>query len=217
MQISAGGGSPKPLTAIDSNKGEIAHLRPQFLPGGDRLLFTVDSNTPDSPQFAVLEMKTGTYRVLTRGGNNGRYVPSGHLTFAREGTLFAVPFDVARLTPTGSEVSLVEGISTLGPPGTADYAVSSTGTLVYMESRGGGSPIQWAGRKGTLQRIPGQLCRSWSSGRLSPDGRRLAAGVIAGRDFDLWLVDLDRGIETRLTFGGFNLNPVWTPDGRRIV
>jgi serine/threonine-protein kinase len=139
MQIPAEGGSPRPLTTVDRTKGETAHRRPQFLPGCDRLLFTVDSKTPDGPQFAVLEMKTGAYQLLTRGGDNGRDSPSGHLTFGRDGTLFAVPFDLARSTPTGSEASLVEAISTLGPPGTADYSISSTGTLVYMEARRGDS------------------------------------------------------------------------------
>jgi serine/threonine-protein kinase len=138
-QISVAGGSPRPLTTVDRTNGETAHRHPQFLPGGDRLLFTVDSETTDSPQFAVLELKTGRYRLLRRGGDNGRYSPSGHLTFAREGTLFAVPFDPGRLTATNSEVPLVEGISMLGPLGSADYSISSTGTLVYMEAQKGDS------------------------------------------------------------------------------
>ena len=62
----------------------------------------------------------------------------------RQGTLFAVPFDLDRLVTTGPEVPLIEGISTLGPPGTADYTVAQTGMLLYMESRISGTLFSWA-------------------------------------------------------------------------
>jgi len=34
---------------------------------------------------------------------------------------------------------------------------------------------------------------------------------------DIWVYDLPRGTLTRLTFQGFNLGPVWTPDGKRVT
>ena len=203
--------------AIDSGNGETIHNRPQFLPG-DRLLLTVLSKSPESPQFGVVDLKTGTRRIVARGGNNGQYVASGHLTFIRQDTLFAVPFDLDRLTTTGPEVPLIEGISTLSPPGTADYTVSQTGTLHYMESRIGGTLLSWASRSGVLQSIPGLAAREHRvGGRLSPDGRRMVTEVVTGDSADLWMIDLQRGVETRLTFGGANEDPVWTPDGRAIV
>ena len=217
MKISAAGGAASPLTTIDTGNGETIHNRPQFLPG-DRLLFTVISNSPESPHFGVLDLKTGTRRIVARGGNNGQYVASGHLTFVRQGTLFAVPFDLDRLITTGPEVPLIEGISTLGPPGTADYTVSQTGTLLYMESRIGGTLLSWASRSGVLQSIPGLAAREHRvGGRLSPDGRRMVTEVVTGGAADLWMIDLQRGVETRLTFGGASEDPVWTPDGRAIV
>jgi serine/threonine protein kinase/Tol biopolymer transport system component len=217
MRIAAGAGEAQSLTAIDTSKGETGHREPQFLPGGDRLFFTMDSNASDSPHFAVLDMKSGAYRTVARGGDNGQFLHSGHLAFGRNRTLFATPFNLDSLTATGPEVALVEGISTLGPVGMADFTVSETGTLVYMESRGGGATLAWATRAGGIQPLSGQESRSWTSGRLSPDGRRFVGGITAGRDTDLWVVDLVRGVETRLTFGGENDFPVWTPDGRRVV
>ncbi len=217
VKISASGGAASPLTTIDTGSGETIHNRPQFLPG-NRLLFTVISKSPESPQFAVLDLKRGTRRIVARGGFNGRYLPSGHLTFVRQGTLFAVPFDLDRLVATGPEVPLIEGISTLGPPGTADYAVSKTGMLLYMESGINGTLFSWANRSGASQTIAALVPREGRvGGRLSPDGRRMITSVVAANVADLWMIDLERGVETRLTFSGSNEDPVWTPDGRTIV
>ena len=217
VKISGGGGAASPLTTVDTGSGETIHNRPQFLPG-DRLLFTVISKSPGSPHFAVLDLKSGTRRIVARGGNNGRYLPSGHLTFVRQGTLFAVPFDLDRLVTTGPEVPLIEGISTLGPPGTADYAVAKTGMLLYMESRISGTQFSWANRSGVSQPIAALAPRDARvGGRLSPDGRRMITAVVGASAADLWMIDLQRGVETRLTFSDSNEDPIWTPDGRTIV
>ncbi len=54
--------------------------------------------------------------------------------------------------------------------------------------------------------------------RVSPDGKRLALGVAAGSDEDIWAYELQRGTRTRLTFGGgVNVGSVWSPDGRYIL
>jgi eukaryotic-like serine/threonine-protein kinase len=218
MRVPASGGTPQPLTTLDEAKGETAHIRPQFLPGGRELLFTVVSRSPDSPQFAVLDLQKGTYRIVAKGGDNGRYVDAGYLTYGRNGTLFALPFDLATLSAAGSEAPVVQGISAIGPTGTADYAVSANGVLAYSETLAqGGTSIAWADRKGAPTPIPGDMRRQWGTGRLSPDGRRLANGVIGDQGTDLWVVDLTRGTATRLTFGGTNDLPVWMPDGRALI
>jgi len=217
MQVSANGGTPKPLTKVDQAKGERSHTRPQFLPGGRQLLFTV--TTSDGPQFAVLDLEKGGYRTVAKGGDNGHYARSGHLLYVRDATLFAQPFDLQRLAATGSESPVVERISTQGPIGTGDYAFSDTGVLVYSErGTAAGTTLAFVDRKGNIQPLPGQAPRSWGTGRLSPDGRRVANAIEdAKKDRDIWVVDLDRGAPTRLTFGGYNDFPIWTPDGRHVV
>jgi dipeptidyl aminopeptidase/acylaminoacyl peptidase len=61
--------------------------------------------------------------------------------------------------------------------------------------------------------------RSYGSVRLSPDGRRVALGLVdAGKPPDIWIFDVNRGSLSRFTFGpASNFNPVWTPDGSRII
>jgi eukaryotic-like serine/threonine-protein kinase len=217
MRMPAAGGTPAPLTTVNKDKNETAHVRPEFLPDGQRLLFTVLSSNAD-PQFAVLDLKKGTYHTVAKGGDNGRYV-NGYLLSMRGGTLFALPFDLDRLTATGSEAPIIEGVSSIGPvAGTADYAVSRTGMLVYFESAAqGGTVLTWRDRRGADVPLPGQVSRAWGTGSLSPDGHRVANAILGEKGSDIWVVDLARGTPTRLTFSGTNDHPVWTPDGRAIV
>ncbi len=218
MRVPASGGTPEPLTTVNKDKGETGHIRPQFLPGRRQLLFTVVYASADS-QFAVLDLKKGGYQTVAKSGDNGRYAESGHLLRMRAGTLFALPFDLDRLKPAGPEAPVIEGVSAIGPiAGTADYDVSQAGLLVYSESLSqGGTTITWRDRHGAESPLAGQTSRAWGTGSLSPDGRRMANAIIADKDSDIWVVELARGTPTRLTFGGANDHPIWTPDGRTIA
>jgi serine/threonine-protein kinase len=53
--------------------------------------------------------------------------------------------------------------------------------------------------------------------RLSPDGRLLGVTLSEGSR-DIWIYEFARGVFTRLTrHGASAFNPVWTPDGRRVI
>ncbi len=161
MRVSADGGVPESVTTVDSSKGELSHVRPQFLPGGRQLLFTVMMQQGE-PQFAVSELGKTGYRMVAKGGANGQYIASGHLTFVRGTTLFAMPFDLSRLEVTGGEVPVVEDVSVIGPSGTADYSVSASGVLAYFSSPGtSGTTLAWADRTGQTK----------AAARTSPDRR----------------------------------------------
>ena len=215
MRVSADGGAPEPLTA--TAKGEIAHVRPQFLPGGHQLLFTVKA--ADHADFAVLDLKTGTYRLVATAGSSGRYASSGHLLYERGGTIFARPFDLSRMAPAGPEVPVVEGVSVDLPDGGGDYSVSDNGLLVYsaVPTSEKGTTLAWIDRKGTPTALPGSSRQLWGSGRLSPDGRQVVNSIEDGQRMDIWTLDVARGALTRLTTDGASDRPIWTPDGREIA
>jgi hypothetical protein len=217
MRMPASGGAAAALTTVNRDKGETAHVRPEFLPDGQRLLFTVLYANAD-PQFAVLDLRKGSYQAVAKSGDNGRYV-DGYLLSLHAGTLFALPFDVDRLKATGSEAPVIEGVSTIGPvAGTADYAVSGAGMLVYFESGAqAGTLLTWRDRHGGDVPLAGQVPRNWGTGSLSPDGHSVANAILNEKGSDIWVVDLARGTPKRLTFGGTNDHPIWTPDGRAIV
>jgi serine/threonine-protein kinase len=225
MRISSSGGAPESLTTPDSSKGETIHRTPHFLPGSRELLFTIGSGTVS--KVAALDLKTRAYHVVAGDGQDGRYAPdgpnlqSGHLVYLRGTTLFAAPFDARKLAVTGSEAPVVEGVSTLSGDSVSKFAFSRNGLLVYLEGSpaGEGTTMGWVDLQGQRQAI--SETTFWGTGRLSPDGRRVANSIhVTGSTTtpgDIWVFDTERKIKTRLTFGGVNANSIWTPDGRRIT
>jgi WD40 repeat protein len=220
MRVPSSGGAPQTLTTPDEKKGEAIHRTPHFLPGARAVLFTIASAS--SGQVAVLDLKKGAYHVVVNNGIDARYVPTGHLVYVRGGTLFAAPFDAGRLALTGPEAPVVENVSVNGPSGAfGEYSFADTGLLVYIQSAGQGAKtiLGWVDRQGTVQ--PLSELELWGTGRLSPDGTRVANQIQAptgkATAGDIWVWEVERRTRTRLTFEGENSNPIWTPDGRRIT
>jgi Tol biopolymer transport system component len=53
---------------------------------------------------------------------------------------------------------------------------------------------------------------------LSPDGRRVALNRTVEGNNDVWLIDVGRGVPTRLTFdGSLDSAPILSPDGNQII
>ena len=100
------GGALEPLTTIDPAGGEYGHGWPHALPGGTAVLFTILSGTELTTSTAyveVLGLDTGERHVVLDSGYNARYIPTGHVIFARQGALWGVPFDIDTLETTGPE------------------------------------------------------------------------------------------------------------------
>jgi serine/threonine-protein kinase len=222
-RVSGQGGTPERVVTVDEKKGELAH-GPQLLPGGRTVLFTLgNSGRLNEAEIVVQSLGGGERKVLLRGGHDARYVETGHLVYARSGTILAVPFDLDRLEVTAGPVPLVEGVldAATGAGAAAQFSVSGDGSLVYVPgvygSTGAGSTAQgrlvWVSRSGAEQPLP-VPARAYGSPRLSPDGRRVAVEL----DGQIWLYDLSRDTLTRFTFeGSVNQDPAWTPDGTRIA
>ena len=74
-------------------------------------------------------------QCIAKGDSQAVYSASGHLVFAREGTLVALPFDAVARRTTGEAATLVRGTRWFGPGGVAMFAVSADGrTLVHVSS-----------------------------------------------------------------------------------
>jgi serine/threonine-protein kinase len=232
-RVSGQGGTPQRVISVDEKKGEFAH-GPQLLPGGRAVLFTLATGSGwNEAQIVVQLLDSGERKVVLRGGRDARYVETGHLVYARSGTLLAVPFDLGQLAVIGGPVPLVDGVSDAGnTTGAAHFSLSSNGSLIYavgtsLQAQEG--RLVWVGRSGAEQPLAARP-RLYENPRLSPDGRRAAVEVAAtataegvgggggGGTDQLWVYDLARDTLTRLTFeGGNNEEPVWTPDGKRIA
>jgi serine/threonine protein kinase/Tol biopolymer transport system component len=221
-RVPSSGGAPQEVTIMDSAQGEISHRFPQPLPDGRTVIFTVKYNNIASFDDAVIaaeDIVTHKRRLIIRGGSYARYVPTGHIMYARGSSIYAVPFDPVSIETTGPPLPVEEG-GMLNPlSGDANYSVSNTGTLVYAplgSFSGLDASIIWIDRAGRTSPLL-DSSQAYANCSLSPDGRRLAITIRAAND-DIWVYQLDRGTMSRITFGGGNSDyPVWTPDGKRIV
>ena len=222
FRVPAAGGEPEPLTTLDEAAGEATHRWPQVLPGGKAVIFTSHTQSVgnfDNANIEVLALETGERKVLRRGGSYGRYVPSGHIVYVNQGTLFAVPFDLEPLEVTGSPAPVVQGVSWDVAQGGAQFSFSEDGRLAYVT--GGEAipeyPVLWVDREGEttpLWEQPG----SYANPRLSPDGKRMSLTVLRDGNWDIWVYDLERRVSTRLTFDeGSDTEQIWSPDGEFIV
>jgi eukaryotic-like serine/threonine-protein kinase len=214
-RVNAAGGRPQAVTAPDLVAKESNHLFPEALPGGDVLLFTVwKGGTFGASSTWAFSTRTGKRTLVIEGASEARYLPQGYLVFAQAGTLLAAPFDVKTLALVGAATPVVDGVWNDPATGTAHYAVSHTGTLVYASGQYtvARSRIAWVDRRGGVEFLP---CEPglYSEPKLSPDGRRLAVQLLN----DIWVYDFGTGTLTRTTSRGVNQAPVWTPDGRHIA
>jgi serine/threonine-protein kinase len=220
MRLSASTGEAARLVWPDYDRGEHAYRWPEMLPGGKALLFTIytGGDSFDAASIAAVRLDGGGKKILVRGGTTPHYSPTGHLVYARGGTLLASPFDPVRLEVTGPALTVLSGVRTEGT-GVAQFAFSSNGSLLYLP---GPSPnraglrvvsVDRAGRARPITAEPA----AYYGVRFSPDGRRLTYSK-GDANQDVWVRDLDRGTETRVTpESSEEFDPVWSPDGRRIA
>ena len=223
-RVPATGGEAEVL--IELAEGEQAQS-PQMLPG-DWVLFTLLPSGVDDwndAQIVTQSVNTGERRVLIGRGKEGQYVATGHLVYALEGTLLAVPFDVERLTVAPGPVPLVEDVAEARSlqSGTAHFSLSKAGTLVYLLAAERRSledlrTLVWVDRAGGQEPLP-QEPRGYQEVRLSPDGTRLAVAISGeNENRDVWVYDIGRDAFTRFTFDlASERNPVWTPDSERLA
>jgi serine/threonine-protein kinase len=217
FRISANGGTPEALAV--SGPEPITPSWPDILPGG-AVLFT--AGPPNDRSLMIHVPPTGDARVLGRG-YYGRYVPTGHLAYMLESTLYAARFDVERFTLGGPSLAVIEGVRTSGT-GSTSLAFSAEGTLVYqagetLESADGGVVVVVTRDGRATQIASSRGTEQWP--RLSPDDSHLAVATgshRAGENTDIWLHDVSRGNRQPVAQEPFEESfPVWMPDGSGLV
>jgi Tol biopolymer transport system component len=218
LRVPTAGGEPELLAAPDPARGERAFGTPEALPGGRTVLFTVRPVRAEAGiQVAMFDLETRTRKDLFSGGTQPRYVPVGYVVYASAaGTLQAIAFDSDRSEVRGEPRTLATNVM-VNANGSANFAVSDNGTLVYVPgSTMTQRQLAWVTREGHEQLLSAPALQ-YAYPRLSPDGRRVALDV-REPEGDVWVWDLERELLTRVTFDPAE-NPVtvWHPDGERLA
>jgi len=146
-----------------------------------------------------------------------------YLVFSRGDVVYAQEFDSKSLELRGLPTPLADHVLTFGTSTGANFFASlSRGPKDVLAYRTGstGSDVEltWFDRSGNRISTLGPPAQ-FSNPALSPDGKWMATGwKDAQGDRDVWLFDLGRGTNTRLTFDPADeFNPAWSPDGKQIA
>jgi Tol biopolymer transport system component len=218
FRISADGGAST-LVLEDKALAGYGVGIPYGLPGARGVVFTVCTSVCVGMSLHVLDLRNGDHRVLLNDAAGGILLPGDRLLYLRrDGTALVAPFDLDKLALTGPGVPVLEGVPVSN--GMANLTISRNGVLVFEQGPSAANDVQLVrvSREGVVSPIDTAWHGPFNSPAVSPDGRRVAVGVgLETGKLDIWIKELDRGPFTRLTFGGTNRRPAWSPDGRTVA
>jgi Tol biopolymer transport system component len=214
-----GSGDPEMVTSAEEGSGEL-HMWPEVLPGSKTLLYAAVPNFDfSSAEVRARSLETGQEKVLVPNGQLARYLRSGHLVYLQGDTLLASRFDPDKVETLGNPKAVLSGVMTNPDSGSAGFAVSHNGVLVYLPEIAGGSlsTIVAYNREGESRSLIAEPA-DYVNIRTSPDGTRTAVQIQEGPGLsNIEIHDIRRRTIQRVTSAaGMHLSPVWSPDGRWV-
>jgi hypothetical protein len=181
VRTPADGGDAEAVTTVNVKAHERNHRFSRLLPGGKAVMFTVasgDMETYDDARIDVVELATKNRKPPIKEGTYARYSPSGHVEYARGGSLYAVPFDAGALEVRGTPVKVLDGVLMSTNIGAALFDVSSKGDLAYAVGpvEDGHRTVHWVDRSWNESAALPLPPRSYLNPRISPDGKLSGGG-----------------------------------------
>jgi dipeptidyl aminopeptidase/acylaminoacyl peptidase/predicted Ser/Thr protein kinase len=216
MQVPAEGGAPKAATKLAPT--EEAHRWPSFLPDGRHFVFLGDAVHTEDHHLRVGSLDSTESLELSQAVSRPVWADPGYILYVRGGALLAQPFDQRALRFTGDPITIGENIAQTIENHGFEFSASPAGVLTYRSA----SPLSrtsWFDRSGKAVATFGEP-RQIGDIALSPDGSHLAwmQRDSDGRPGDIWVRDLERGVETRLSPDpAGDYGPQWSPDGNEVV
>lgn len=218
-KVSASGGVASELTTVDSAI-HSTHRWPWCLPDGKQVLYLATNH-----QGGVSE-QNGVYVVGLDGKDTkqiimsdaGAQYASGYLLFHSQTAVMAQPFEATTGKLRGEPVAVLDKVKFDTGVWRALFTVSESGRMAYFPGGAGavGSELVLYDRSGKALKTVGEL-GSYMWPQVSPDGKRIA--FLSGDPlWNVWIVDLERGTRTRITFdSAIKAQPSWSADGKKLV
>jgi serine/threonine protein kinase/Tol biopolymer transport system component len=218
FRVSSAGGVVTPVTKLDTSHQERAHQWPQFLPDGRHFLFQVRGGLAEQRGIYVGSLDGTAKKLLMRSETSGVYALPGYLLYLEGDTLLGQEFDGEHLEVRGQPFTVAEQVGCSTGFNIA-VSASSTGMFAYAAAILRLGRLTWFDRAGNSTGSVGPE-GDYPDFRLSPNGDTLAVSLADPKLWnpDIWLTDLTRGSQSRITSGSaLNASSVWSPDGTRIL
>lgn len=202
-RVSAAIGDPAVLATPEPGARAIRFGWPDILPDNRGILFT--SINVEGSDVAVLDPRTGARTIIASHAAFGRYSPTGHVIFERDGRLEAAPFSLAALAFSDTPRVIVNGVSLAGLLDGPRFAFSRTGALIYVPRIPDDdvAPTHWLD----------------AGGQLRPNGLEVAFAYAKAGPFNIFIKPVDRQAEAAaLITSPWNQFPTsWAPDARHLA
>lgn len=218
LRVPAAGGVAAPATKLASD--EVGHIFPQFLPDGKRFLYFALASDASKRGIYVQTLGSDQRTFLLNTQGRAVFAPPDLLLYMRDNTLLAQHWDWNALKPLGEPLSVADNVRSGGQNGRNAFSAAAT-VLAYRAGAFERFVYNWHTREGKLD-VPAW---AWDKNydyqhiELSPDNKRVAvvrrSGYAAPQD--IFLAELDGGVESRITSTGRAGDPVWSPDSRRLI
>lgn len=216
FHVPAAGGKATRVTQVDKAAGEFAHWFPLFLPDGNRFLYGVLADDPETRGVYLesLDHRQPKRRLVVADGfccaialdpDKKIY----YLLSEQAGKIAAQIFDVDRAELSGPSRILLDRPGML--------SVSDTGTLVIRKFGQDTSRLVWRDRTGRELGVLGTP-DNYEGVHLSPDDRFVAITrhePVSVRT-RIWIASLPDGFLEPLSDSNRAVNPSWSKDSKTI-
>jgi serine/threonine-protein kinase len=212
------GGTPVQLTELDTDKKEVLHYNPRFVPGGKAIIFSNNVANWNTYKLEAVSLDTGERTELVDDAYTGYVTSSGYLLFGRDKTIYAVPFDIDSLKVKDSEVPIFSSVQMQHFSRVPAFAVSPNGSMVFIPDGQGilQRRLVWIGRDGKREPLPEEP-NYYFRPVISPDGAQLLAGISKSHYITLNTYRFDQRVFTPLSTEKEVFQGIWSPEGDHLI
>jgi DNA-binding winged helix-turn-helix (wHTH) protein/Tol biopolymer transport system component len=216
--VRASGGEVRSLTVPDASLGELRHAWPVAIPDSRQVLFSVAHTlaAADGGAPAVLEMTTGRVRRVDARSSDAWPLREGHVLLYAPDTTAVAPVDSRWQLVTGTVLALPDHPYVDPASGAAAAAIATSGVRVALDVRTVSQPRWMDVETGRVSPAAPGL-EALADLAVAPSGRSVAGVERYRAKADLWVVNLARGVRTRVASAVRLAAPVWSPDGRQLA
>jgi Tol biopolymer transport system component len=208
------GGTPVQVTRLTPR--EWRHGWPHVLADGVHYLYLASTASSLDRELRLASLDESKTTVLLRNISHPDLLSEDRLVYVRDGKLLAQRFDRRRGAMSGEPSLIADDVAYFYLSARAQFSAAN-GVVVYRTDTSTGR-LTLVGRNGPTRVIDSG--DPFYDVAMAPDGKRVAATLTSRATGmgDIWIYDLARDVKERFTSEpGFELAPVWAPDGRSIV
>jgi len=223
--VSADGGTPQPVTDLKTDTEVRSHRFPVWLPGGTHFMYIAVSRSGGGvgrvDSILRLASLDGTESRDLMPCQSSAVYAGGQILTVHDNILMARPFSLGDMEFTGPSRPIIDEVLALPAAHLSVMSAVDSGVLAFASGGGdfGNSQLFMMDRDGQSAVSLGDPLMTLGV-QLSPDGKSVALSMPDPQvgTFDIWVLEIERNLLTRLTFETENeMGPVWSPDGRHIA